>query len=239
LFCVMNFLQRLSSKPAASDAYGSVSTLEENATTSPHVDSFQDADNFKFGAGSSQTPAVIIKDKLKGSPFSADSPCDIPPASPSKIKASNSLASSTGNLFSSWSAAGQNAVAAITRKDTTSTSKDSEPEPTEGKLMGKININWNYVTPAEPRTSDDAEDGLSDAERLKQTKKVLEEEVRIDFCAAAIPTVEKLCRIGSNHHMHHHVIRIMIAEFLVAACFGSIDSTLAYKIALGCQHKDC
>ena len=210
----MNFLQRLSSKPAASDAYGSVSTLEENATTSPHVDSFQDADNFKFGAGSSQTPAVIIKDKLKGSPFSADSPCDIPPASPSKIKASDSLASSTGNLFSSWSAAGQNAVAAITRKDTTSTSKDSEPEPTEGKLMGKININWNYVTPAEPRTSEDAEDGLSDAERLKQTKKVLEEEVRIDVCAAAIPTVEQLCKIGGNQHMQRCVTHILSEESL-------------------------
>lgn len=183
----MNFLQRLSSKPAASDAYGSVSTLEENATTSPQVDSFQDADNFKFGTGSSQTPAVVIKDKLKGSPFSADSLCDVPPASPSKIKAANSVASSTGNLFSSWSAAGQNAFAAITK--TTTTSKDSEPEPSEGKLMGEININWNYVTPAEPRTSEDAEDGLSNAERLKQTKKVLEEEVHIDVYTAAIPTV--------------------------------------------------
>ncbi|DBA85661.1 TPA: E3 ubiquitin-protein ligase mib1 [Trebouxia sp. C0004] len=177
----MNFLQRLSSKPAASDAYGSVSTLEENATTSPQVDSFQDADNFKYATGSLQTPAVIIKDKLKGPPFSADSLCDVPLPSASKIKAPNSIASSTGNLFSSWSAAGQNAIAAITKKDTTSTSKDSESEPTEGKLMGEININWNYVTPAEPKVSDDAEDGLSDAERLKQTKKVLEEERKGQF----------------------------------------------------------
>ena len=230
----MNFLQRLSSKPAASDAYGSVSTLEENATTSPQVDSFQDADNFKFGTGSSQTPAVVIKDKLKGSPFSADSLCDVPVAVASKIKASNSITSSTGNLFSSWSAAGQNAIAAITKKDTTSTSKDSEPEPTEGKLMGEININWNYVTPAEPRTSNDAEGGLSDAERLTQTKKVLEEEVRKVFCAAAIPTVDQLCRIGNNKHVQTHVTRNLIEEALFAACFGSTDSTLAYKIALGC-----
>lgn len=212
----MNFLQRLSSKPAASDAYGSVSTLEENATTSPQVDSFQDADNFKFGTGSSQTPAVVIKDRLKGSPLSADSLCDVPAASPSKIKGSTSIASSTGNLFSSWSAAGQNAIAAITKKDTTSTSKDSEPEPTEGKLMGEININWNYVTPAEPRTSDDAENGLSDAERLKQTKKVLEEEVRIGFCAAVMPTAEQLCRIGSSRLLQHHVTRILIEGSLFA-----------------------
>lgn len=174
----MNFLQRLSSKAAVpSDAYGSISTMEENATTSPQVDSLQDADNFKFGTGSSHAPAVVIKDKLKGSPFLADMPSDLPPASPSMIKASNSIASNTGNLFSSWSAAGQNALAAITKKDTASTSKDSEPEPTDGKLMGEININWNYVTPTEPRTSANGEDGMSDAERLKQTKQVLEEEV--------------------------------------------------------------
>ena len=223
----MNFLQRLSSKPAASDAYGSVSTLEENVTTSPQVDSFQDADNFKFGTGSSQTPAVVIKDKLKGSPFSADSLCDVPPPSPSKIKASTSVASSTGNLFSSWSAAGQNAFAAITKKDTTSTSKGSEPEPTEGKLMGEININWNYVTPAEPRTSEDAEGGLSDAERLNQTKKVLEEEVCNVFYAAAIPTVDQLCRIGSSNHLQTHVTCTLLDEALFAACFGSTDSALA------------
>ncbi len=223
----MNFLQRLSSKPAASDAYGSVSTLEENVTTSPQVDSFQDADNFKFGTGSSQTPAVVIKDKLKGSLFSADSLCDVPPPSPSKIKASTSVASSTGNLFSSWSAAGQNAFAAITKKDPTSTSKDSEPAPTEGKLMGEININWNYVTPAEPRTSEDAEGGLNDAERLKQTKKVLEEEVRIGFCAAVMPTADQFCRIGSTKHVQTHVTCTLLDEALFAACFGSTDSALA------------
>ena len=153
--------------------------MEENATSSPQVDSLQDPDNFKFGAGSSQAPAVVIKDKLKGSPFS-DAPSDFLPASPSKIKASNSITSTTSNLFSSWSAAGQSAVAAITKKDTTSTSKDSEPEPTEGKLMGEININWNYVTPSEARTKSDGKDGISDAERLKQTQKVLEEEVQLN-----------------------------------------------------------
>lgn len=174
----MNFLQRLSSKSAApADAYGSVSTLEENDTSSPHVDSLQDADNFQFSSSSSQTPAVVIKDKLKGSPFPKDTPTDNLPSSPSKIKSSNSIASSTGNLFSSWSAAGQNAFAAISKKESTSTSKDSEPEPTEGKLMGEININWNYVTPAEPRRGPMGEDGMTDEERVQQTKKVLEDEV--------------------------------------------------------------
>ena len=174
--------------------------MEENATTSPQVDSLQDADNFKFGTGSSHAPAVVIKDKLKGSPFLADTPSDLPPASPSMIKASNSIASNTGNLFSSWSAAGQNALAAITKKDTASTSKDSEPEPTDGKLMGEIKINWNYVTPAEPRTSADGEDGMSDAERLKQTKKVLEEEV----------CLVKLGLFGSNTVMYHAMLQLIV-----------------------------
>lgn len=168
----MNFLQRLTSKPASpTDAYGSVSTLEENDTSSPHADSLQDADNFKFGTNSSPTPAVTIKDKLKGSPFLSDIPADAPPSSPSKIKSS----SSTGNAFSSWSAAG-NALATIVKKDGASASKDGETEPTEGKLMEEININWNYVSPAEPRPSSDKDD-MTDEERLKQTKKVLEEEV--------------------------------------------------------------
>lgn len=180
----MNFLQRLSSKSAApNDAYGSISTMEYNPSSTPHVYTLEDADNFKFRTGgSSLTPAVVIKDKLKGSPFLDDAPSNQPPASPSKIKASNSIVSNTSNMFSSWSAAGQNAMAALTKKDTASTSKDSEPEPTEGKLMGEININWNYVSPAEPRTSGDGEDGMTDAERVKQTKKVLEEEVFMYWC---------------------------------------------------------
>lgn len=172
----MNFLQRLSSKSAAPDTYGSVSTLEENDNSSPHVDSLQDADNFKF-ASSSNTPAVVIKDKLKGSPFLDDEPAAIASSSPSKIKSTNSIVTNTGNLFSSWSAAGQNALAAITKKDSSSASKESEAEPTEGKLMGEININWNYVTPAEPRKGGDGEDDMTDEERAKQTKKVLEDEV--------------------------------------------------------------
>ena len=164
----MNFLQRLTSKSAApTDAYGSVSTLEGNDASSPHADSLQDADNFKFD---NTTPAVIIKDKLKESAFLSDIPADAPPSSPSKIKSS----SSTSNVFSSWSAAG-NALANIVKNDSASTSKEAEPEA-EGKLMEEININWNYVSPAEPRPSDD-KDVVSDEERLKQTKKVLEEEV--------------------------------------------------------------
>lgn len=175
----MNFLQRLTSKSAApTDAYGSVSTLEENDTSSPHADSLQDADNFKFGNSSSPTPAVIIKDKLKGSPFSCDPPPDTDATTPSKIKSSTNTASSTGGVFSSWSAAGQNALASIVKKDNAAPSKDSETEPTEGKLMEEININWNYVTPAEPRTSGNDQDDLTDEEKLKQTKQVLEEEVR-------------------------------------------------------------
>lgn len=172
----MNFLQRLSSKSAApTDAYGSVSTLEENDTSSPHADSLQDADNFKFGNNSTPTPAVIIKDKLKGSPFSSDPHMEAPTSSPSKIKSSTS---GIGSVFSSWSAAGQTALAAVVKKDATSTSKESETEPTEGKLMEEININWDYVTPAEPRTSSNDQDDTTDEEKLKQTRKVLEEEVQ-------------------------------------------------------------
>ena len=175
----MNFLQRLSSKSAASnDAYGSVSTGEENATTSPHADSLQDADNFRFGAGNPQGPAVVIRDKLKVSSFLEDT------AQP-KASAPTSIASGTSNLFSNWSAAGPNAVAAVTKKDTTPSSKDSEPEPTEGKLMGEISIDWNYVSPAEPRTGGVGNDDVSNAERLNQTKKVLEEEVRLQHWRGA------------------------------------------------------
>lgn len=172
----MNFLQRLSSKSAApTDAYGSVSTLEENDTSSPHADSLQDADNFKFGSNSSPKPAVIIKDKLKGSPFSSDAPMEAPTSSPSKIKSSTS---GIGSVFSSWSAAGQNALAAVVKKDGASTSKEAETEPTEGKLMEEMNINWDYVTPAEPRTGGIDKDDMTDEEKLKQTRKVLEEEVQ-------------------------------------------------------------
>ena len=172
----MNFLQRLSSKSAAPDTYGSVSTLEENDTSSPQVDSLQDADNFKF-TDSSNKPAVIIKDKLKGSPFLSDKPTENPSSFPSKIKSTDSAVTNTGNLFSSWSAAGQNALAAITKKDSSSVSKESEAEPTEGKLMGEINIDWNYVTPAEPRKGAAGDNDMTDEERAKQTKKVLEDEV--------------------------------------------------------------
>ena len=173
---IMNFLQRLTSKSAApTDAYGSVSTLEENDTSSPHADSLQDADNLKFSNNSSQTPAVIIRDKLKGSPFSSDPPPDTGASTPSKIKSSTNTASSTGSVFSSWSVAGQNALTSIVKKGSATT---SETEPTEGKLMEEININWNYVSPAEPRTSGNDQDGLTDEEKLKQTKKVLEEEVK-------------------------------------------------------------
>ena len=176
----MNFLQRLTSKSAApTDAYGSVATLEENDTSSPHADSLQDADNFGFGNNSSPTPAVIVRDKLKGSPFSSDAPDDTDASSPSKIKASTNTASSTGNIFSSWTAAGQNALAGITKKDNATPSKDSDTEPAAGKLMEEINIDWNYVIPAEPRTSGNDQDDLTDEEKLKQTKKVLEEEVQI------------------------------------------------------------
>ena len=175
----MNFLQRLSSKSAGpTDAYGSVSTLEENDTSSPHADSLQDTDNFKFGNNSSPTPAVIIKDKVKGSPFLSDTPMAAPPSSASKIKSSTNTVSSAGSVFSSWSAAGQNVFGSIIKKDSASTSKDSEAEPTEGKLMEEININWNYVTPAEPRTSGNDKDEVTDEDRLTQTKKVLEEEVQ-------------------------------------------------------------
>ena len=188
----MNFLQRLTSKSAApTDAYGSVSTLEENDTSSPHADSLQDADNFKFGNNSS--PAVIIRDKLKGSPFSCDPPPNTDVSTPSKIKSSTNSASNTGSVFSSWSAAGQNALASIVRKDGATTSKDSETEPTEGKLMEEININWNYVTPAEPRTSGNGQDDLTDEEKLKQTKKVLEEEVKSHSHIV-------LCNHGSDHY---------------------------------------
>lgn len=174
----MNFLQRLTSKSAApTDAYGSVSTLEENDTSSPHADSLQDADNFKFDTNT--TAAVIIKDKLKDSPFLSDLSAGAPPSSPSKIKSS----SSTGNVFSSWSAAG-NALATIVKKDTASTSNDAEPEA-EGKLMEEININWNYVSPAEPRASND-KDVVSGEERLKQTRKVLEEEVGLQRIRLAL-----------------------------------------------------
>ena len=171
----MNFLQRLTSKSAAPDAYGSIS-LEENDTSSPQVDSFQDADNHSIAADHAQTPAVIIKDKLKGSPFPTDSPLELPPSSPSQIKSSSNAAGKTSNLFSSWSAAGQTAFAAITKKDSTASSKDSESEPAEGKLMGEIRIDWNYVTPSEPKKGE-AGDDLSDDDRAQQTKKVLEEEV--------------------------------------------------------------
>ena len=174
----MNFLQRLTSKSAApTDAYGSVSTLEENDTSSPHADSLQDADNFRFSNNSSTAPAVIIKDKLKGSPFSSALPPDTNASTPSKIKSSTNT-SSTGSVFSSWSAAGQNTLASVIKNDSATTSKGSETEPTEGKLMEEININWNYVTPAEPRTNGNDQDDLTDEEKLKQTKKVLEEEVK-------------------------------------------------------------
>lgn len=81
-----------------------------------------------------------------------------------------------GNFFGSWSAAGQSAVAAFTAQNNTSTSKTAESEPTEGKLMGKINIDWNYVQ-AKPEASQSNQGDMSDDEKLKQTKKVLEEEV--------------------------------------------------------------
>lgn len=180
----MNFLQRLSSKSAApTDAYGSVSTLEENDTSSPHADSLQDADNFKFGNNSTPTPAVIIKDSLKGSPFSSDPPMEAPTSSPSKIKSSTT---GIGSVFSSWSAAGQNALATVVKKDSTATSKDSETEPIEGKLMEEININWDYVTPAEPRTSGSDKDDMTDEEKLRQTRKVLEEEVQSHSCTLCV-----------------------------------------------------
>ena len=94
----MNFLQRLTSKSAATDdAYGSVSTAEdEHATSSPYVDSLQDSDNLKFQRNSN-APAVVIKDKLKGSPFQDDAPLTDAPASPA-IKSSNSTASRSGDL---------------------------------------------------------------------------------------------------------------------------------------------
>ena len=94
----MNFLQRLTSKSAATDdAYGSVSTAEdEHATSSPYADSLQDSDNIKFQRNSN-APAVVIKDKLKGSPFQDDGPLADAPASPA-VKSSNSTAGKTGEL---------------------------------------------------------------------------------------------------------------------------------------------
>ena len=91
----MNFLQRLTSKSAAPDsAYGSVSTAEdEHATTSPYVDSLQDADNLKF-QHSSNRPAVVIKDKLTGSPFLEDSSA----ANPSPAQAIKATKSNSGQL---------------------------------------------------------------------------------------------------------------------------------------------
>lgn len=87
----MNFLQRLTSKSAApEDAYGSVATAEDTtATSSPYVDSLQDADNLKFQP-SSTSPAVVIRDKLTGSPFLPDASTADNPASPAIKSSKNS-----------------------------------------------------------------------------------------------------------------------------------------------------
>lgn len=169
----MNFLRQLSFKPPpAPDAYGCVSTLEENPTSTLGAHTYQDSVN--VGPSSTQGPAVVIRDKLRGSPFLEDGQLSQPPASPSKIKAAgnnavSSLAANTSNLFG--------AIASLTTKkeDPSTSGKDSEPEASHGKLMGEININWDYVAPVEKRPS---EEGCTDEDRLKQTQKVLEEEVR-------------------------------------------------------------
>lgn len=169
----MNFLRQISFKPPpAPDAYGCVSTLEENPTSTPAAESYQESENFHFRQTSSQGPAVVIRDKLRGSPFLDDASLQPPPASPSKIKAAGStaasnIAASTSVIFGS--------IASMTRKkEDPSTSKDTEPEQAQGKLMGEININWDYVAPVEKRASDE---GTTDDDKLKQTQKVLEEEV--------------------------------------------------------------
>ena len=43
--------------------------------------------------------------------------------------------------------------------------------------MGEINIDWNYVA-ARPESSTADEGEISDAEKARRTKQVLEEEVR-------------------------------------------------------------
>ncbi|KAL3149769.1 hypothetical protein ABBQ38_013595 [Trebouxia sp. C0009 RCD-2024] len=234
----MNFLQRLTSKSAApTDAYGSVSTLEENDTSSPHADSLQDADNFKFDTNT--TAAVIIKDKLKDSPFLSDLSAGAPPSSPSKIKSS----SSTGNVFSSWSAAG-NALATIVKKDTASTSNDAEPEA-EGKLMEEININWNYVSPAEPRASND-KDVVSGEERLKQTRKVLEEEKQGQFAThlhAAVISQDLNALKQLNHKGADLSAKNSRGQCVlhVASSYGyphMVKSLLQFKANADCRDED-
>lgn len=175
----MNFLKQLSFKtPPAPDAYGCVSTLEENPTSTPAAHTYQDSENFNFKQNPTQGPAVVIRDKLRGSPFLEDEQQGQPPASPSKIKAAGSsaissvsnLAANTGSVFG--------AIASLTtKKDPSSkdsSGKDTEPEASHGKLMGEINIDWDYVAPVEKRSD---EEGSSDQDKLKQTQKVLEEEV--------------------------------------------------------------
>lgn len=170
----MNFLKQLSFKaPPAPDAYGCVSTLEENPTSTPGAHTYQDSVTSNLGPASAQGPAVVIRDKLRGSPFLENDQSSQPPASPSKIKAAgsnavSSLAANTSNLFG--------AIASLTAKkeDPSTTGKDTEPEASHGKLMGKININWDYVAPVEKRASDE---GSTDEDRLRQTQKVLDEEV--------------------------------------------------------------
>lgn len=170
----MNFLKQLSFKaPPAPDAYGCVSTLEENPTSMPTAHTYQDSENFNFNQNQTQGPAVVIRDKLRGSPFLEDDQLAKPPASPSKIKAAgstavSSLATNTSNLFG--------AISSLTTKKeaSSSSSKDTEPEASHGKLMGEINIDWDYVAPIEKRSG---EEGSTDEDKLKQTQKVLEEEV--------------------------------------------------------------
>ena len=48
--------------------------------------------------------------------------------------------------------------------------------------MGEINIDWNYVE-AKPVTSKGNKGEISDADKLRQTQKVLEEEVRMSQMA--------------------------------------------------------
>ena len=56
--------------------------------------------------------------------------------------------------------------------------------------MGEINIDWNYVA-AKPENSATDDGEISDAEKARRTKQVLEEEVRL--CLTVLAKLFALC----------------------------------------------